>query len=60
MVQQVINMKFHHIYNINNRKFGFGIFIKKESIVSKFHYMFYAHVFWFIIGIKFAFKDKLK
>jgi hypothetical protein len=53
-------MKFERVFRINNREFGLGIFIKKESIVSKFNHMFYIHIFWFKIGLKIAYGDKFK
>jgi hypothetical protein len=60
LVQQQNNMKFERVFRINNREFGLGIFIKKESIVSKFNHMFYIHIFWFKIGLKIAYGDKFK
>ena len=60
LVQQQNKMKFERVFRINNREFGFGIFIKKESIVSKFNHMFYIHIFWFKIGLKVAYGNKFK
>lgn len=53
-------MKWQRVSRINNRNFGIGIFIKKESIVSDFNYEFYIHVFWFKLGIRIAYGNKFK
>lgn len=43
---------------VNNREFGIGLFIKKESIVSKYNYSLYLKILWFKLGIKIGYKDE--
>lgn len=43
---------------VNSREFGIGLFIKKESIVSKYNYSLYLKVLWFKLGIKIGYKDE--
>lgn len=43
---------------VNNREFGIGVFIKKESIVSKYNYSLYLKILWFKLGIKIGYKDE--
>lgn len=45
---------------VNNREFGIGVFIKKESIVSKYNYSLYLKILWFKLGIKIGYKDEYK
>ena len=47
-------------YRINNREFGVGLFVKKESILSSWNYSLYLKLLWFKFGIAVSYGNKLK
>lgn len=51
-------MKLSKVLEINNKEFGIGVFIKKETLLSNFNYLFYVRILWFTIGFAVAYKNK--
>lgn len=45
-------MLFQVITSVNNREFGIGFFIKKESILSSYKYSVYLKLLWFKLGFR--------
>ena len=53
-------MKVQLSYRVNNKEFGIGLFLKKESILSHYNYELYVKILWFKFGIKIAYGSKHK
>jgi len=45
---------------VNNKEFGFGIFIRKENLLSLHNYSLYIKLLWFKFGIKICYGNKYK
>lgn len=45
-------------HRINNREFGVGLFVKKESILSLWNYSLYLKLLWFKFGISISYGNK--
>lgn len=51
-------MRIQLSYRINNREFGVGLFVKKESTLCSWNYSLYLKLLWFKFEIKVAYGNK--
>lgn len=58
LVQQMKHMKVQLSYRINNREFGAGLFVKKETTLSSWNYSLYLKLLWFKFEIKLSYGNK--